>query len=220
MIRRWVIAGLLVWVPLVATVMVLQLLISFLDRSLLLVPPPWRPENLFGVAIPGLGIVLSFVLILVTGFLVANFVGKRVLRAGESLLARIPLVRTIYSSVKRLTETVLDDSGTSFRKVILIEYPRRGIWSLAFQTGDPVGEVQNRTEKEVLTIFVPTTPNPTSGFIMFVPRDEAIELDMSVEDGVRMVISLGSVTPEKQPGDGAAEDEEEEEVRIGRRIRS
>ncbi len=199
MIRRWLIAGLLVWLPLVATLMVLQLLINFLDRSLLLVPPPWRPENVIGVEIPGLGILLSFLLILVTGFLAANFVGKRVLRAGESLLARIPLVRTIYSSVKRLTETVLDDSGTSFRKVLLIEYPRRGIWTMTFQTGDAVREIHERTERDVLTIFVPTTPNPTSGFIMFVPRKDVIELDMSVEDGVRMVISLGSVTPSDSP---------------------
>ncbi len=196
MIRRWLIAGLLVWLPLVATLMVLQLLINFLDRSLVLVPPPWRPENLIGTDIPGLGILLSFVLILITGFLAANFVGKRVLKVGESLLARIPLVRTIYSSVKRLTETVLDDSGTSFRKVLLIEYPRRGIWTMSFQTGDAVREIDQRTEQDMLTIFVPTTPNPTSGFIMFVPREDVIELDMSVEDGVRMVISLGSVTPD------------------------
>lgn len=200
MIRRWVIAGLLVWVPLVVTLWVLQLLINFLDRSLMLVPEPWRPENLLGYAIPGIGIVLSLVLIVVTGALAANIIGKRVVRAGESLLARIPLVRTIYSSVKRLTETVLDENGTSFRKVFLIEWPRRELWTLAFQTGEPVASVQDSTQQEMLTIFVPTTPNPTSGFIMFAPREDVIELDMSVEDAVRMVISLGSVTPEGQAG--------------------
>lgn len=202
MIRRWIIAGLLVWVPLIVTLWVLQLLINFLDRSLLLVPPPWRPENLFGYQIPGLGIALSLVLILVTGFLAANFVGKRVVRAGESLLARIPLVRTIYSSVKRLTETVLDDSGSSFRKVFLVEWPRRDLWTLAFQTGDPVESVHSSTGQELLTIFVPTTPNPTSGFIMFARQDEVIELDMNVEDAVRMVISLGSVTPDTEADGG------------------
>lgn len=195
MIRRWVIAGLLIWVPVVVTVWVLQLLINFLDRSLMLVPSVWRPENLIGYHIPGIGIVLSFLLIIVTGCLAANIIGKRVVRAWESLLARIPLVRTIYSSVKRLTETVLDDNGTSFRKVFLIEWPRRDLWTLAFQTGDPVAAVQSSTQQDMLTIFVPTTPNPTSGFIMFVPRADVIELDMSVEDAVRMVISLGAVTP-------------------------
>lgn len=204
MIKRWIIAGLLVWIPLVATVWVLQLLINFLDRSLLLVPPPWRPGNLLGFEIPGLGIVLSLVLILLTGFFAANFIGKRVVRAGESLLARIPLVRTIYSSVKRLTETVLDENSTSFRKVLLIQWPRQGLWTLAFQTGNPVQAVEKQTGIEMLTIFVPTTPNPTSGFIMFSPREDVIELDMAVEDAVRMVISLGAVTPDKNGKAGVA----------------
>lgn len=196
MIRRWLVAGLLVWLPLMATYLVLRLLVNFLDRSLLLLPPAWRPEALLGVEIPGLGIILSLLLVLVTGFLAANLLGKRVLAAGESLLARIPLIRTIYSGVKRLAETVLGESSTSFRKVLLVEYPRRECWTLAFQTGAPVGEIQDRTDREVLTVFVPTTPNPTSGFIILVPREDVIELDMSVEDGLRMVISLGVVTPE------------------------
>jgi len=173
------------------------LLIHFLDRSLMFVPAPWRPEHWLGYELPGVGIVLSLGIILVTGFLAANFIGKRVVRAGESLLARIPLVRTIYSSVKRLTETVLDEDSTSFRKVLLIQWPREGLWTLAFQTGDPVVAVEAETGMEMLTIFVPTTPNPTSGFIMFSPRRDVIELDMAVEDGVRMVISLGAVTPER-----------------------
>src|SRR5699024_8625685 len=125
------------------------------------VPSQWRPEQWLGFELPGVGIVLSLGLILVTGFLAANFVGNRVVRAGESLLARIPLVRTIYSSVKRLTETVLDENSTSFRKVLLIQWPREGLWTLAFQTGDPVLAVEAETGMEMLTIFVPTTPNPT-----------------------------------------------------------
>ena len=196
MIRRWFIAGLLVWLPLAATVLVLQLLVNFLDRSLLLLPPSWRPEALLGFDIPGLGIILSLLLVLVTGFLAANIVGRRVVDLGESLLARIPLVRSVYSGVKRLAETVFGDSGTSFRKVLLVEYPRRDCWTLAFQTGAPVGEVQDRTARYLLTVFVPTTPNPTSGFVILVPQEDVIELDMSVEDGLRMVISLGVVTPE------------------------
>lgn len=196
MIRRWLIAGLLVWLPLVATFLVLQLLVNFLDQSLLLLPNAWRPEALLGFDIPGLGIILSLVLVLITGFFAANILGRRVVAAGESLLARIPLIRTVYSGVKRLAETVLGESSTSFRKVLLVEYPRRECWTLAFQTGAPVGEVQDKTAREVLTVFVPTTPNPTSGFIVLLPKEDVIELDMSVEDGLRMVISLGVVTPE------------------------
>lgn len=199
MIRRWLIAGLLVWLPLVVTFWVLKLLVNFLDRSLLLLPPAWRPEALFGFDIPGLGIILSLLLVLVTGFFAANFLGQRVVALGESLLDRVPLLRTVYSGVKHLTETVFSDSSTSFRKVLLVEYPRRECWTLAFQTGEPVGEVQERTSREVLTIFVPTTPNPTSGFIILVPKEDVIELDMSVEDGLRMVISLGVVTPGRDP---------------------
>lgn len=195
MIRRWLIAGLLVWLPLVVTFWVLRLLVNLLDRSLLLLPPAWRPEALLGFDIPGLGIVLSLLLVLITGFFVANIVGKRVVALGESLLERVPLLRTVYSGVKHLTETVFSDSGSSFRKVLMVEYPRRECWTLAFQTGDPVGEVQERTSREVLTIFVPTAPNPTSGFVILVPREDVIELDMSVEEGLRMVISLGVVTP-------------------------
>lgn len=197
MIRRWFIAGLLVWLPLAVTYWLLRFLVGVLDNSLLLLPSAIRPETLLGFAIPGLGILLSLLLVLVTGALAANFVGRRVLRTGESLLNRIPLVRTVYSGVKRLAETVLGDSGTSFRKVLLIEYPRREMWTLAFQTGEPVGEVQASTAREVITVFVPTTPNPTSGFIVMLPREDVIELDMSVEDGLRMVISLGVVTPEQ-----------------------
>lgn len=199
MIRRWLVAGLLVWLPLVATFLVLKLLVGFLDRSLLLLPKAWRPEAWLGFDIPGFGIILSLLLVLVTGFFVANFVGRRVVVLGESLLDRVPLLRTVYSGVKRLTETVLGDSGTSFRKVLLVEYPRRECWTLAFQTGEPVGEVQRKTAREVLTVFVPTAPNPTSGFVILLPKEDVIELDMSVEDGLRMVISLGVVTPGRDP---------------------
>lgn len=196
MFRRWLIAGLLVWLPLVATLVVLRLLVGFLDRSLLLVPPAWRPEALLGFPIPGLGILLSLVLVLATGALAANLFGRRLVSWAESLLGRVPLVRTVYSGVKRLAETVLGDHGSSFRQVLMVEYPRRGMWTLAFQTGSPVGEVQAKTAQEVLTVFIPTAPNPTSGYVVLVPREDIIELDMSVEDGLRMVISLGVVTPE------------------------
>lgn len=193
MIRRWFIAGVLVWLPIMVIVWLLRILIRVLDDTL--VPTFLRPDNLLGFHVPGFGIFLSLVVVLVTGALARNFAGRRILAFWEGLLDRIPLVRSIYSGVKQLAETVLGDSSTSFRKVLLVEYPRRGMWTLAFQTGEPLGEVQARTASDVITVFVPTTPNPTSGFIVMVPKEEAIELSMSVEDGLRMVISLGVVTP-------------------------
>lgn len=196
MIRRWFVAGLLFWLPVGAIVLVIRFLIGLLDFGLYLLPPSWRPDVLFGADIPGLGALFSVLIILGTGALVANIIGRRLLTLGERIVERIPLVRSLYSGVKKAAETILSDSGDSFRKVLLIEYPRKGIWSIAFQTGEPLGEVQQKTAAEVVTVFVPTTPNPTSGFIVLVPRTEIVELDMSVEEGLRLVISLGVVTPE------------------------
>ncbi len=195
-IRRYLAAGLLVWIPLGVTLFVLRVLINLMDQTLLLVPSPLRPENLVGFHIPGLGVILTFTLLLLTGALAANILGKRLLDAWESVLARIPLVSWVYTGVKKVAETLLSPSGQSFRKVLLIEYPRKGIWSVCFQTASALDEVQARTAKEVICVFVPTTPNPTSGFIMLVPRDEVIELDMTVDEALRMVISLGVVVPQ------------------------
>lgn len=202
MIRRWFIAGLLFWLPVGATVLVIRFLIGLLDFGLILIPPSWRPDALLGVSIPGLGALLSILIIIGTGALVANFMGRTLLVWGERLVGRIPLVRSLYSGVKKAAETILSDSGNSFRKVLLIEYPRKGVWSVAFQTGNPIGEVQERTAEDVVTVFVPTTPNPTSGFIVLVPRKDVVELEMSVEEGLRLVISLGVVVPEpvRKPG--------------------
>ena len=196
MIKRWLVAGLLVWLPLGATILVLRFLIGLMDQSLMLLPPDLRPEALLGFHIPGLGILLSALILLVTGFLAANIFGARLLAIGEAILQRVPLVRTVYGGVKQLSETVLAGGNQSFRKVLLIEYPRKGIWTLAFQTAEPVGEIQARTKKDVVTVFVPTTPNPTSGFIVMVDKSEVMELEMSVEDALRMIISLGVVAPE------------------------
>lgn len=201
-LRRYLIAGLLVWVPLGVTVLVIKLLVDLMDRTLVLLPPPWRPEELFGFGIPGLGILVGFVVILVTGMIAANLVGRQVVAAWESLLARIPLVRSIYSAAKQVVESIVSADSNSFRKVLLVEYPRKGIWSLAFQTGEIGGEVQDKTIEDVVTVFVPTTPNPTSGFIVFIARSEIIELEMSVEDGMKLVMSLGVVAP-KPPGKAA-----------------
>ncbi len=194
-LRRYFIAGLLVWVPLMITILVIRVLVGMMDKTLLLLPPGWRPEALLGMKIPGLGVALTVLVVFLTGLVVANFAGRRLVRLWESLLARIPLVRTIHSAVKQVMETVFNAGSDSFRKVLLIEYPRKGVWTIAFQTGELAGEIPERIEREAVTVFVPTTPNPTSGFVIVVPRDELIELDMSVEDGLKLIMSLGVVTP-------------------------
>jgi uncharacterized membrane protein len=193
--RKWFIAGLLVWIPLAITIFVVNLLMDWLDASLLLIPRPWRPANLLGFEIPGLGLILSLLLVLGTGALAANYFGNRFIKWAESVLNRIPVVRSVYSAFKKMTETVLSNTSTAFRKVVLIEYPRRGLWQIAFITGDPVGEVQDKTDKDVISVFVPTTPNPTSGWIVMIPKADVIELEMSVEEGMKFVISLGVVPP-------------------------
>ncbi len=196
LLRRWLIAGLLIWLPLVATLLVLRLVVELLDQSLILVPPTWRPEALFGFEIPGFGILLSLLLVLGTGATVANFIGRRVIELSESALERIPLVRSIYSGVKRLTSAVMSDDSQTFRKVVLLEYPRKGVWTLGFQTADPTRLIAE-CAGDVVTIYVPTTPNPTSGFVVFVPRADVHSLDMPVEDALQMIMTLGVVTPER-----------------------
>ena len=195
-LRRYFVAGLLVWVPLGATILVLKISVDLMDKTLLLLPTHYRPEIWLGFRVPGLGVVLTLFLLLVTGSLAANFLGRRLLDFGESLVNRIPLVRWIYSGVKKVAETVLSSRSESFRKVLLIQYPREGIWSLCFQTASTLGEVQARTGEMLVCVFVPTTPNPTSGFIIMIPKSQVIELEMTVEEALRMIISLGVVVPE------------------------
>lgn len=193
--RRYLIAGLLIWLPLGVTVLVIKVLVDLMDRTLLLLPPGWRPDALLGFSIPGLGVLLTFIVLLLTGVLVANFFGRRLLAFWESILARIPLIRSIYSGAKQVAETFFAESGQAFKKVLLVEYPRKGVWSLAFQTSSELEEIQRKTSKNVVCVFVPTTPNPTSGFIIMAPVDEVIELDMTVDDALKMVISLGVLVP-------------------------
>lgn len=193
--RRYLITGLLVWLPLGVTLLVVKLLMDTMDQTLLILPEALRPDHLFGFHIPGLGVVLSLAVVLSTGAIMANFFGQQLLAAWEAILHRIPLVRSIYASVKQLSETLLSTGGQSFRKVLLIEYPRRGLWTLAFQTGTAVGEAQSKTGEEVINVYVPTTPNPTSGFFLMVPRRDVVELDMSVDQGLKMIISMGVVVP-------------------------
>jgi len=195
-LRKYIITGLLIWVPLGITILVIKLLVDLLDQTILFLPPTWRPENLFGFDIPGIGIIISSFIIFTTGFFLTNFAGRRLIRWGENLLERIPLVRSIYSAVKQVTETILSSDSDTFSEVLLIEYPRKGIWTLCFKTGDSPKAFDEIADKDLVTVFVPTTPNPTSGFILFIPRNEAQKLDIDVEDALKLVMSLGVVTPE------------------------
>ena len=194
-LRRYFVAGILVWLPLGLTVLLLRVLIGLMDRTLLLLPQEFRPEALLGIAIPGLGVILTIVLLFLTGLLAANFVGRRFVGGWESLMERIPVVRSIYSGAKNFAEIVFSDSGSAFKKVLLVVYPRKGIYSITFQTATELGELQGRLGEEVVSCFVPTTPNPTSGFIIIVPKKDVIELDMEVDEAVRLVMSLGVVIP-------------------------
>jgi len=204
-LRKYLIAGILVWLPLGVTVLVVKLFVDLMDRTLLLIPPQYTPEALLGFSIPGLGVLLSVLIILFTGMIAANLLGGKLVALWESILARIPLVRSVYSAVKQLTETLFSPSGQSFRKVLLVEYPRKGAWTLAFQTGTDAGEAQQKTGEDVINIYVPTTPNPTSGFFLMIPRRDVIELDMSVDEGLRMIISMGVVVPKvKKPAEEVA----------------
>lgn len=196
--RKYLIAGLLVWIPLGITFLVIRAIVGLLDRILLLLPEVYQPENMLGIHIPGLGVLLAIILVLATGMIVANLLGKRLIFTWEKFLARIPLVRSLYAGIKQIMEAILSTEAKSFRKVLLIEYPRKGLWSLAFMTSEALGEVQAKTTEDVVSVFIPTTPNPTSGFVIMVPKAEVIELDMAVEDGLKMIISLGVAVPQWQ----------------------
>ena len=194
-LRRVLVAGVLVWVPLGITVILLRFLIGLADQTLELIPEPFQPEALLGRPIPGLGVVLSLVLLFLTGLVAANVVGKRFIGFWEALLRRIPVVKTIYTAAKGFLEMVLSGQSGSFSRVLLIEYPRKGIYCIAFQTSSTVGQLAEHTPDSVC-VFVPTTPNPTSGFLVVAPEKDLIELNMSVEDAIKLVVSVGVVVPD------------------------
>lgn len=198
-LRRYLIAGLLVWLPILVTVLIITFLIDLVDQTLLLLPFGLQPEVLFGFRIPGLGILLSGVVLLVTGMIVTNLLGSNMVRLWEGLLGRIPFVRAIYSASKQLTETLFSGSGKSFRKVVLVRYPHPGMWTLAFVTGDGMAEANRKTGSDLVNIFVPTTPNPTSGFFLMVARADIIELDLPVDAGIKLILSAGAVAPDSKP---------------------
>lgn len=194
-LRRYLVAGLLIWAPLAVTYFLLRFAVNLMDKTLSVLPQQYQPEELLGFHIPGLGVILTFVVLFLTGMLAANFVGRYVVGGWESLLDRIPIVRTIYGGAKNFAEIVFSESNDSFKKVLLIEYPRKGIYSLAFQTSSELGEVQGRTGEDVVCCFVPTTPNPTSGFVIMLPRKDVRVLDMEIDEALKMIISLGVVVP-------------------------
>ena len=207
-LRRYLVAGLLVWIPLGITILLISFAVRQMDKSLGLIPAKYQPSVLLQqlfmtqdpVHIPGLGVIFILLVVLLTGVLVANFIGRAFVGGWESLMHRVPIVRSIYSGAKNFAEIVFSDSSRSFKNVLLIEYPRKGIYSLAFQTSEYLGEVQARTGEEVVGCFVPTTPNPTSGFIIMVPKRDVTVLDMEVDEALKMIISLGVVVPTWRKG--------------------
>ncbi len=190
----------MVWVPLGVTVVVIEAAVEFMDRLLLVLPASYQPTRWLGFDIPGLGAALVALLVLVTGAVAANILGQKVVGVGESVLARIPLVRSIYTGVKQLLESLVASNGNSFRKVVLVEYPKAGSWTVAFMTGEGPKEAAILTGEDLVNVFVPTTPNPTSGFFLMVPRKDAVELAMSVDEALRMILSMGMVVPAAPSG--------------------
>ena len=195
-LKKYIIAGLLVWLPFAATVVIVKLVIDLLDKTILLLPPEWHPVALLGFSIPGFGIILALAILLLTGMLAANLFGRRFVEIWERILNKIPLVRSIYSSIKQISNTIFDPSGKSFRKVVMLQYPRKGLWSIGFLTNDNVGDEMSAVDDRLVAVFIPTTPNPTSGFIIMTRNDEITELDMSVEEGFKFIISMGVIIPD------------------------
>ena len=195
-LRKYIIAGLLVWLPFAATIVIVKFLIDLMDKTVLLLPPEWQPANLLGFSIPGFGVIIALSILLLTGMLAANLFGRRFVEMWERILNRIPLVRSIYSSVKQISSTIFDPSGKSFRKVVLLEYPRKGLWSIGFLTNDSMGDELCSVDDTLVSVFIPTTPNPTSGFIIMTRKDEITELNMNVEEAFKFVISMGVIIPD------------------------
>jgi len=194
-LRRLLVAGVLVWLPIIATVWVISFFVTLMDRTLVLLPTRFQPLTLLGFQLPGLGVLFAFIVVLLTGLLVTNLIGRQLVGYWEDLMQRIPLVRSVYGGVKSFTESVLSSSN-SFRQVVAVEYPRPGIWSIGFVTAEDVAEVSNRTGQRVRCVFISTAPNPTSGFIILVPQNQLLELQMSVDAAMKMIVTCGVVLPE------------------------
>jgi len=194
-LKKYFITGLLIWVPLGITLWVLHLLVSAMDQTLLLLPEEFQTEHWLGMHVPGMGVVLTFVVVFGTGLIAANMLGQRLLRFWENILGRIPVFKSIYNSVKQVSDTLFSSTGHAFRKALLVQYPRDGSWTIAFLTGQPGGDVVNHLQGEYWSVYVPTTPNPTSGFFLMMPKSDVIVLDMSVDEALKYIISMGVVAP-------------------------
>ena len=193
--KKYFITGLLIWVPLAITVWVLALIVRTMDQSLLLLPRAINPETLMGFYVPGIGAILTLLVVFLTGLVTANIIGQRLVRFWEGVLSRIPVVKSVYYSVKQVSDTLFSSSGDAFRKALLVQYPRPGSWTIAFMTGLPGGDVIQHLKGDYVSVYLPTTPNPTSGFFLMMPREDVIELDMSVDEALKYIISMGVVAP-------------------------
>ena len=193
--KKYLITGLLIWIPLVITIWVLKLVVDTLDQSLLLLPEQWRTESFLGVHIPGLGVILTLLIVLVTGVFATNFFGAQLVHVWHEILHRIPVVNSIYSSVKQISDTLFSSSGQAFRKALLVQWPREGMWTIAFLTGVPGGDVTQHLQGDYVSVYVPTTPNPTGGYFVMLARKDVIELDMTVDAALKYIISMGVVAP-------------------------
>ena len=198
-LRKWLFTGLLVLVPGVITVWVLNWIISTLDQTLYLLPQAWQPDHLLGMHIPGFGVLLTLAVLLVIGAIASNFVGRKLVQWGDAVITRIPVVRSIYSSVKQVSDTVFSDSGNAFRTAVLVQWPREGVWTVAFITGNPAGEVASYLRDEFVSVFVPTTPNPTGGYFVLMRKSDCVELEMSVDAALKYIVSMGVVAPPPLP---------------------
>lgn len=197
-VKKYLITGLLIWIPLVITLWVLKVVVEIMDQSLLLVPNALRTENWLGFHIPGLGVILTLAIVLGTGVFATNFFGAQLIEVWHEILHRIPVVNSIYSSVKQISDTVFSSSGQAFRKALLVRWPHHEAWTIAFLTGTPGGEVAQHVPPECISVYVPTTPNPTGGYFVIVPRKDVIELDMTVDQALKYIISMGVVPPLEQ----------------------
>ena len=194
-LRKWLLAGLLVVVPVAITLSVLHWIVTTLDQTLQILPDAWQPDKLIGIHIPGFGVLLTLAILLIVGATASNFIGKRLVKLGDAIVHRIPVVRSIYSSVKQVSDTLFSESGNAFRTAVLIEWPRPGVWTIGFVTGTPGGDVTNYLQGEYVSVYVPTTPNPTGGYFVMLRRSDCIELKMSVDEALKYVVSMGVVAP-------------------------
>lgn len=192
-IRRWLLAGLLVLVPLAITLAVLNWIVTLLDQTLEILPGTWHPDKLLGFHLPGFGVLLTLGIVLLMGAIASNFLGRKLLMLGNALMRRIPIVRSIYSSVKQVSDTLFSENGNAFRKALLVQWPREGVWTIGFLTGLPGGDVINHLPTDYLSVYVPTTPNPTGGYFVMLKKTECIELKMSVDEALTYVISMGEI---------------------------